>query len=122
MYGMILLEFFYVSLIVHFIVDSWVLHSYLVDYSKIHGKHTGQVLSQFLLAATRKYGIFKKVVMISVNNASNTIAQIRLTAEEEAILVDVCVEQEILVPFLFRKLTMKLTWHPMIPIQMDWLK
>ena len=84
----------YASFTVHFVDSKWTLVSYLLACSKLKGKHTGSELSRFLVSTAKSYKILKKILFVSVDNASNAKLQVELSAEQESLLFEIATEHE----------------------------
>lgn len=77
----------YASLTIHGITSEWKLKSMTVLCRRLTERHTGEALSKFLVNALRSYGILDKTVSVTVDNATNAVAMMRITGEEFAELV-----------------------------------
>lgn len=55
----------YIAITVHWITQEWVLRSELLQFSEIHGSHSGENLGKEIYNATSKFGINAKVSFIT---------------------------------------------------------
>ena len=81
----------YASFTSHIISD-WTYKSYLIACTHLTKHHTGNALASFLVETAQRFGILEKLTFVSVDNASNAKASVRLAAEDYAILREICEE------------------------------
>ena len=53
------------------------------------GRHTGANLAKFLTETLDKYNIKKKAIFVSVDNAKNAELQVELSAQDEAVMLEI---------------------------------
>lgn len=78
----------YASLTVHGITLDWQIKSKTVMCSHHTERNTGEALSNFLVNALKKYGILEKIVSVTVDNASNSVAMMRISGDQFVALVE----------------------------------
>lgn len=57
--------------------------------ARLGGRYTREEFSKFILQEAHHYGTEKKIVFVTTDGASNAKRQIRISAEEEQVLLDI---------------------------------
>lgn len=76
----------YASLTVHCQTDAWKMEAEVLACSRIAGRYTAENLSRFLIAALKRYDILGKCLSILVENATNAVPYVRISAEQFGVL------------------------------------
>ncbi|CAB5320402.1 unnamed protein product [Rhizophagus irregularis] len=66
----------------HLITNEWKLKSFLLDFIKLDGPHSGANIKEAFLKSLSSYNIESKILGVTTDNASNNITFLQAVKDE----------------------------------------
>jgi len=68
----------YICVTGHFIDEGWHLHSYILDFCELKSPHTGEHIANRILDCLKEWGLEKKVLSMTLDNATNNNSMVKI--------------------------------------------